>query len=113
MVVWTISDHFGPAHFPTLTSTKKFCDTIATSIARYEKYRCWASKARGTSHAWQLLVQDVSSGELELELLFSSGRERKSFLAQSALHLVEVLGGSTCCSEVADWDSTYAELKFF
>ena len=26
------------------TSTKTFCDTIATSIARYEKYRCWASK---------------------------------------------------------------------
>ena len=29
---------------PTKTSTKYFCDTIATSIARYEKYRCWASK---------------------------------------------------------------------
>ena len=26
------------------TSTKEFCDTIATSIARYEKYRYWASK---------------------------------------------------------------------
>ena len=25
-------------------STKEFCDTIATSIAWYEKYRCWASK---------------------------------------------------------------------
>ena len=24
------------------TSTKIFCDTIATSTARYEKYRCWA-----------------------------------------------------------------------
>ena len=30
--------------YPTKTSTKKKCDTIATSIARYEKYRCWASK---------------------------------------------------------------------
>ena len=30
--------------YPITTSTKKFCDTIATSIARYEKYRCWASK---------------------------------------------------------------------
>ena len=30
---------------PIKTSTKSFCDTIATSIARYEKYRCWASKA--------------------------------------------------------------------
>ena len=29
---------------PIKTSTKEFCDTIATSIARYEKYRCWASK---------------------------------------------------------------------
>ena len=23
---------------------ERVCDTIATSIARYEKYRCWASK---------------------------------------------------------------------
>ena len=30
--------------YPTKTSTKEFCDTIAASIARYEKYRCWASK---------------------------------------------------------------------
>ena len=26
--------------YPIKTSTKEFCDTIATSIARYEKYRC-------------------------------------------------------------------------
>ena len=26
------------------TSTKSLCDTIATRIARYGKYRCWASK---------------------------------------------------------------------
>ena len=31
------------------TSTKYFCDTIATSIARYEKYRCWASKVHRSS----------------------------------------------------------------
>ena len=30
--------------YPTKASTKEFGDTIATSIARYEKYRCWASK---------------------------------------------------------------------
>ena len=30
--------------YPTKTSTKMFCDTIATSSARSEKYRCWASK---------------------------------------------------------------------
>ena len=29
--------------YPTTTSTKDICDTIATCIARYEKYRCWAS----------------------------------------------------------------------
>ena len=29
---------------PTKTSTKEFCDTIAASITRYEKYRYWASK---------------------------------------------------------------------
>ena len=28
---------------PTTTSKKAFCDTIGTSITRYEKYRCWAS----------------------------------------------------------------------
>ena len=37
---------------PHKTSTKDFCDTIATSIARYAKYRCWASweesKKQGT-----------------------------------------------------------------
>ena len=30
--------------YPTKTNTKHFCDTIAASIARYEKYRYWASK---------------------------------------------------------------------
>ena len=34
--------------YPIKTSTKYFCDTIATSIARYEKYRCWASKCIGS-----------------------------------------------------------------
>ena len=29
------------------TSTKQFCDTLATSIARYEKYCCWTSKLGG------------------------------------------------------------------
>ena len=33
------------------TSTKEFCDTIAISLARYEKYRCWPSKGlAGDSH---------------------------------------------------------------
>ena len=35
--------------YPTKTSTKKFCDTIAASIARYGKYRYWASKRKGLS----------------------------------------------------------------
>ena len=29
---------------PSKTNTKEFCDTITTSLARCEKYRCWASK---------------------------------------------------------------------
>ena len=29
--------------YPRKTSTKEFCATIAERIARYEKYRCWAS----------------------------------------------------------------------
>ena len=32
------------AQAPNKNKHKKFCDTIAASIARYEKYRCWASK---------------------------------------------------------------------
>ena len=32
--------------YPTKTNTKEFCDTIATSIARCEKYLCWASKPK-------------------------------------------------------------------
>ena len=38
--------------YPIKTSAKQFCDTVATSIARYKRYRCWASKfhtrVRGT-----------------------------------------------------------------
>ena len=30
---------------PHKNKHERVCDTIATSIARYEKYRCWASKA--------------------------------------------------------------------
>ena len=40
---------------PTKTSTKEFCDTIAASIARYAKYRYWASKSadiRKLGFAW-------------------------------------------------------------
>ena len=35
--------------YPTKTSSREFCDTIATSISRYEKYRCWSSKQSCTS----------------------------------------------------------------
>ena len=39
---------------PTKTiATKEFCDTIAASIARYEKYRYWASKL---AHVQQCLA---------------------------------------------------------
>ena len=31
---------------PTQTRTKEFCDTIATRIARYGKYHCWASNQK-------------------------------------------------------------------
>ena len=37
--------------YPTKTSTKEFCDTIAASIARHEKYRYWSSKPSGTEKA--------------------------------------------------------------
>ena len=32
--------------YPTKPSTNEFCNAIAISIARYEKYRCWASKSK-------------------------------------------------------------------
>ena len=30
--------------YPQKQARKSFCDTIATSVTRYEQYRCWASK---------------------------------------------------------------------
>ena len=47
---------------PHKTSTKRVCDTIATSIARYEKYRCWASKKN---------ITYIQTSE-EFKLIFSS-----------------------------------------
>ena len=32
-----------PVRYPRKTSTKMLCNTIAESIARFEKYCCWAS----------------------------------------------------------------------
>ena len=37
--------------YPIKTNAKHFCDTIATSIVRYEKHRCWASKGGSTQRA--------------------------------------------------------------
>ena len=50
--------------YPIKTNTKKFCDTIATSIARYEKYRCWASKLEpfGCNHTPYRSVRLVWGG---------------------------------------------------
>ena len=67
--------------------TKKFCDTIATSIARYEKYRSWASKMatgsgdgilkRGLRQEWP-----TKHGTVQAILGFIGGRVflRKGFL---------------------------------
>ena len=45
--------------YPIKSSTKTFCDTIATSIARYEKYRCWASKAICDSNRESQITSDL------------------------------------------------------
>ena len=47
----------------TKTSTKKLCDTIAASIARYEilKYRCWASKSPGKQPIKKRGIKRLSS----------------------------------------------------
>ena len=41
------------------TRTKEFCDTIATGIARYEKYRCWASKLLGQTKKTAAWIRPV------------------------------------------------------
>ena len=64
---------------PTKTSTKEFCDTIAASIARYEKYRYWASKPRGPLEP-QKGSQGLgggSSGASERVCPFSTERGKK------------------------------------
>ena len=43
---------------PIKTSTEEFCDAIATSIAWYEEYRCWASKDRNVK-----VFPDILNGE--------------------------------------------------
>ena len=43
------------------TSTKEFCDTIATSITRYKKYRYWASKNKGQLQLVGALAAPTSS----------------------------------------------------
>ena len=54
---------------PPKKNTKEFCDTIATSIARYEKYRCWASKSvdgssqKGLAGATPDFVKFLGSGK--------------------------------------------------
>ena len=35
--------------YPTKASMKEFCDTIATSTVRYEKYRYWAAELAGVA----------------------------------------------------------------
>ena len=49
--------------YPIKTSTKEFCDTIIASIARYEKYRCWASKLGSPN--------SIAAGPLSLSPLYS------------------------------------------
>ena len=53
--------------YPMKTSTKEFRDTIATSIARYEKYRCWASKSWRCGH--RRMTMTLSGHRLERSVL--------------------------------------------
>ena len=48
--------------YPMKKNTQGFCDTIATSIARYEKYRYWASWPLSRGNFWLAitLTQSVS-----------------------------------------------------
>ena len=61
-----LRDHL---RYPTKTSTKSFCDTIAASIARYEKYRYWASKVLGKSLSSLALDEFLALGVLGDQLV--------------------------------------------
>ena len=67
--------------YPIKINTKDFCDTIATSIARYETYRCWASKSKGTSrqYVWERL--GFSSCESWLAFLILEPCDLRGFAA--------------------------------
>ena len=54
--------------YPTKTSTKEFCDTIARSIARYEKYRCWASKLEAAGELFGKQYLDNQSQKLPFRI---------------------------------------------
>ena len=68
---------------PIKSSTKEFRDPIATSIARYEKYRCWASKNTGIN-SWQIIhvlvsCQGVSKEEKNAPRVLRVGPKSSSF----------------------------------
>ena len=79
--------------YPIKTNTKKFCDTIATSIARYEKYRCWASKTMG-------LPAPTKKGFSRVDLVpiwcFRFGRSVRCAQARKT-------GGFECCAHPSHW----------
>ena len=59
--------------YPIKPSTKEFCDTIATSIARSGKYRCWASKTAEqlckTAPKWPMIAEIVVRCSLPMPLV--------------------------------------------
>ena len=52
---------------PHKTSTKEFCDTIATNIAQYEKYRCWASKKVQELDPWRCPIDSCLSAQYDVQ----------------------------------------------
>ena len=42
--------------YPIKISMKEFCDAVATSIAQYEEYRCWASKLLANTELSQIAL---------------------------------------------------------
>ena len=56
--------------YPIKTSAKEFCDTIATSIARYEKYRCCSSRSIA---AWYRYFVQIASDNVGVYLHFLVG----------------------------------------
>ena len=77
------------------TSIREFCDTIVTSVARYETYHCWASKVLVKR---QSLCPALSGLHLAER---GTGKQGYPHLSDSTLSLSEMPDRQLCCHTTA------------